>query len=165
MTELLLPGVYSEGRFFTDSNGILYTNKIKVKFNEYVVESADGQRVVPVDNIKSEFSGIRALMLDLEQRFGHIDLIKQIPSANYGDIIRVNKRTNEDVEIEDISQLYAIKFSQVVPIDSVIAQFLLMSTVEYAHQPISILVYDEPNDPKFQEGLQWNLDVIQAVDA
>ncbi len=72
------------------------------------------------------------------------------------------------MKIINNSQLFTIKFDQPVPLHSTIEQFKELDIVEYAHEPITIIYHDEPNDPLFRDdnhNVQWYFEAIQAVDA
>ncbi|MDZ7289193.1 MAG: S8 family serine peptidase [candidate division KSB1 bacterium] len=92
-------------------------------------------------------------------------LRKQIPSAVWGDTLRVNRRTGATVSIHDMSQLFMVQFNRFVPIDSIITRLEALIEVAYAHQPIQAVFHANPNDPKFQSGEQWNLTKINAAAA
>ncbi len=154
--------VHSEGTFYK-KNGILYTNAIVVKFNDRVIDLPGGIRYAAKTDIRVSFPAVAEFINSFEQKYGAVSLVKQILNAEWGDVTRPHKITGQLVQIKDLSQLFTIRFTDPVPLDSTLNAFGKLPEVEYAHQPISIVYYGEPDDPQFQD--QWNLDVINAVSA
>ncbi|MFQ5605305.1 MAG: S8 family serine peptidase [bacterium] len=123
-----------------------------------------GARYAAKNDIQPNFSNVLAMINSFEQKFGVIEIIKQDPNAQWGDVTRTHKRTGELVRVHDFSQLFTFRFAQPVQLDSTLQAFRQLSEVEYAHQPISIvLLSDPPNDPRFSE--QWNLEAVKALEA
>jgi thermitase len=162
MQRISSPRVHSEGNFYV-KNGTLYSDALVVKFKDYVIDLPRGVRHASKSNIRSNFPTVTEIINKFEQKFDSITLVKQIPDTQWGDIWRRHKITGELVQIEDLSQLFTIKFLKPVPFDSTLSEFLKLPEVEYAHEPVSVVYYETPNDPLF--GSQWNLDVIDAIAA
>jgi thermitase len=90
--------------------------------------------------------------------------MKQVRNAVWGDVIRRNKITGQQVRVPDMSQLYTFIFEEPVPLDSTVNEFLKLPEVEFAHQPVSVVYHgNPPGDLHYPN--QWNLQVIDAVNA
>jgi len=139
--------------------------QLTVHFNERVLALTPGVSTVEVKDIAAEFSGLKEYFNYLQEKYGDVTLIKQIPSAVWGDTLRTNKRTGRTVRIHDMSQLFTVKFSQFVPIDSIIQNLEQLPEVKYAHQAIQVVSFADPDDPRFQNGEQWNLEQVNAAAA
>lgn len=164
-TEINLEENYiSEGKFYKKNN-TLYTDRIVVKFNKAILNLDENNKNSKRQAIPSLHANVNKLLDDLANKYGEMDLIKKIPSADPNDLQRTNKRTGEIVTIADMSQLYTIKFPNPVPLKSTVKSFEDLSEVDYAHQPITIKTLDSPNDTLYQMGEQWNLDAVNAEGA
>lgn len=157
------PDIYTEGNFYTDGK-ILYADAIVLKFKKKVFDLAKGEKKVDKSNINQVFSNLLNTFNNYENRFGKIEFIKQIPDAEWGDTIRTNK-FGELIRIHDLSQLFTVRFSQPVPLDSTLEIFKNFPEVEFAEQPVSIMYLFAPNDDYFVNGDQWNLAVVDATKA
>ncbi len=164
MVKISRADIHSEGNFYVD-NGILYVDAVVVKFKDRVIDLPQGVRYAIKSDVSPNFPAVTAIINSSEEKIGSVSLIKQIPTAQWGDVIRRHKITGKLVTIQDLSQLFTFRFSKPVPLDSTLSEFLKLPEVEYAHEPVSIVYYDSPDDPKFQDGSQWNLDVIQVIGA
>ena len=163
-TELSRENMISEGKFYF-KDGILYSDAIVVKFRERVIDVPIGERHVNANSVRGEFQAVKGLFDRMDQKYGAADIIKQVPTARWGDVTRVNRATGQPVTIIDLSQLYTIRYPAPVPVDSTVNAFLNMPEVEFAHEPVSIVLYNEPNDPQYTAGLQWSLQIIKAHEA
>lgn len=152
--------VYSEGNFLVQDS-ILYVDAIVVKFKDRVIDLPRGVRYAARNDIDPNSFAMIGKIASFEQRAGSVRIVKQIPNAQWGDVVRQHRITGELVQIHDLSQLFTLRFSKPVPLDSTINEFIKLPEVEYAHEPISIVYYDTPSDPKFSE--QWNLSVVKAA--
>jgi hypothetical protein len=159
---LVDPDVHSEGNFY-EQNGILYVDAIVVKFKDRVIDLSRGVRYAAMSDIRPNFPSVTGIISSFEQKFGSIKLVKQILNTHWGDVTRRHIVTGELVQIHDLSQLFTLRFSQPVPLDSTIQAFRRLPEIEYAHEPISIVYFDEPNDSMYSS--QWNLQAINAVKA
>lgn len=162
LKKITRPGVHVEGTFYED-NGKIYADAIVVKFKEQVINLPRGERYAAKNDIQAGYSAVTAIIHSFEQKFESVALVKQIPNARWGDTTRKNKVTGQSVQINDLSQLFTIRFSSPVPLDSTIKEFLKLPQVEFAHEPISIVYFGEPNDDHYQD--QWNLQAINALAA
>ncbi len=145
-----------------DIDGVRYSDRITVKFSDYIFNSLSGDRTVSMNQVNNRFTGLVATMNNLNSTYGQYELRKVIPSATWGDIFRINKRTGETVVINEWSQVFTLKFDTLVPIDSLIDLFESSPSVEYAHQPIQAIDEVTPNDSLYGTGDQWNLIKIDA---
>ncbi len=130
--------IKSEGRFYT-KNKVLYSDKIVVKFKSSILSLNENNIKATRLEIDPSHKNVNKLLADLAQKYGEMEIIKKIPSADPNDLQRTNKRTGEQITIHDISQLYSIRFPNPVPVDSTVNFFKGLSEVEFAHQPVSIL--------------------------
>jgi len=162
MQKITHPKVHSEGNFY-EQDSMLYADAIVVKFKDRVIDLPRGVRYTTKSNIRSDFPTLIEIINRFEQKFESLTIIKQIPNAQWGDVLRRHKVTGELVQIHDLSQLFTLRFAKPVPLDSTIKEFLKLPEVEYAHEPVSIVYYEQPGDEKF--GQQWNLTAVNAVAA
>ncbi|MCA9732072.1 S8 family serine peptidase [candidate division KSB1 bacterium] len=142
-----------------------YTKRITVNFNNPVFMLNKGESIAEYSRIRATYPVLHNYFGSLEQRFGKIKLIKQIPSATWGDVERSHLITGEKVRIHEWSQLYFIYFSDYVPIDLVLAEIKSLPEVEYTHGPVFAVADVEPNDPDYINNIQWNLDIVNAEHA
>ncbi|MCL5028614.1 MAG: S8 family peptidase [Bacteroidetes bacterium] len=156
--------VHSEGNFLIKDRKI-YSDAIVIKFNKNVIPLTKGIQFADKSNIDPSFNNLSQTISSLEDSFGKIKIEKEVPDAVWGNIIRKNKQTGKDVEIHDFSQLFILRFSNHVPLDSVINIFKNSPDVEYVHQPIMYEYHDSPNDTYYQQGIQWNLNAVNAEGA
>ena len=164
MDEIYHPNIHSEGKLYI-KDGSIYTDAIVVKFKSNVINLTSGIRYASLNSINPSFKSVKQIFSQLNTNSGPIKIVKQIPDAIWGDTQRINKVNGNVVQIHDFSQLFTIRFSKPVDLDLTINKFLSLTEIEFAHQPVSIIYLDEPNDPKYQNGSQWNLDVINAIGA
>lgn len=117
-----------------------------------------------MDDIAPEYEHIRTFLENLAGSYAEFQLVKQIPSAVWGDTLKPRASDGALVPVIDMSQLYLLHFSDYIPVEEVIEEFLKLSEIEYAHPPVEAVdLADPPNDPLY-EG-QWNLARIAAEDA
>ncbi|NIR62482.1 MAG: S8 family serine peptidase [Aliifodinibius sp.] len=64
-----------------------------------------------------------------------------------------------------MSQLFTVRFSQFVPIDSLVIELEQLQAVRYAHGPIQAVSLSDPSDPDYNATDQWNLFTINASQA
>lgn len=119
-----------------------------------------GAKHATISDIPPRFSQLKTYFDALHDRHGNIAFIKQIPDAVWGDVLRLNPDTGEQVRMIDMSQLFTIAFTRFVPIDSILAELQAKNEVLYAHQPIQTVSFAIPNDLSY--GTQWNLPKINA---
>jgi len=144
-------------------NGVRKSTQVTIHFKEKVFNLPIGLWQAQIGDVASSFSQLRQHFTGLEKRYGAVSFIKQIPNARWGEVWQRHKRTGELVRIHDMSQLFVVKFTQFVPIDSIIAALEKLPEVEYAHRPIEAISLADPNDPSYPS--QWNLAKIEAAKA
>lgn len=159
-----MENVYSEGNFYT-KDGLIYSDAIVIKFKENVIPLTKGVISATKDQINVSYSDIKQLISNLEMKYGKLGIERQIPDAVYGDTQKRHKITGKFVQTKDFSQLFTLRFSNPVPLDSILNVFKETPEVEYAHQPVIYKYHYEPNDPYYQQGIQWNLDALNAEGA
>lgn len=168
---------YSEAEIIFE-NSVRKSNLINVKFNKNVFPLPPGVRKADSNQISDSFPSIIALFERLERKYGHINFFKKIPDANWGDVWATHKLSGLPVRIHDMSQLFAIRFSQIVPIDSIISELNELGEVAYSQPPVQVVHYDDPDDPCYDDASgcppvigtyphddQWNLKIIEAAKA
>lgn len=156
----------SEGNIYKSESGELFTDAIVVNFKENVVDLSVGEQYATKSNIRTKYLSVTNLITQLETEYGSHKLIKQIPSAKWGDTKRRNKITGKEILIHDYSQLFTIRFDKPVPLESLIEKFEKLEEVEYVHQPITIDFHtDPPNDQYYNSNSQWHLFMIDAEGA
>jgi len=144
--------------------GILENLGLEVKFNCPVINLEQGVQYASLDDIAPEYEHIRTFLENLAGSYGEFQLVKQIPSAVWGDTLKPRASDGALVPVIDMSQLYLLHFSDYIPVEEVIEEFLKLSEVEYAHPPVEAVdLADPPNDPLYEH--QWNLVRIAAENA
>ncbi|MBD3342910.1 MAG: S8 family serine peptidase, partial [Candidatus Lokiarchaeota archaeon] len=145
-------------------DGVLFSNVLYVKFNKCLLDLPTGVTIADFNDISAKYTNITQYFKNLEFDYGAFQIQKAIPTAVWGDTIKINRRTGKPVKLIDMSQLFILHFSQMVPINFIIQDFEQFEEVSYAHQPIQARDLIEPNDPDY-DTYQWNLKKIEAEDA
>jgi hypothetical protein len=104
----------------------------------------------------------------LETTYGSFSIRKAVPSFEWGDTIAVNKRTNEQVIINDLSQIYELHFNDVVPIQEVKDLMYSYPLVLYVRGPHIGYLTTSPNDYFYANDpdyYRWCFDQIGAEGA
>ena len=159
--------IYSEAPIYFD-NGKKMSLQLTVKFNSKVIDLPIEKKEANILDLNTSYPNIINFFNNLSKCFGEIKFIKQIPDAKWGDVWRVSEITGDVIKIFDLSQLFTVRFQDFVPIDSIITELENMAEVSYAHQPIQVVSFEDPNDPAYIEGAggsQWNLYKINASKA
>ena len=81
---------------------------------------------------------------------------KMFPEAVEYDTVRTN-RLGRKVIISDVSLHYIVEFADTSNIDSVIADLDAIDEVVFAAKDIKLYEQDEPTDPLYENGNQWQL--------
>ncbi|HET55469.1 MAG TPA: hypothetical protein ENN33_09675, partial [Ignavibacteria bacterium] len=108
------------------------------------------------------------LLGELETIYGNFTIKKSVPSFEWGDTIAVNKRTNEEVLINDLSQIYQMEFMDLVPIEKIVEYIKNHARVEFARGPMKFYLNTSPNDPYYSSDssyYRWSFDQINAEGA
>lgn len=157
-------GFHSDAEIYSDGN-FLYTNTLTIQFGLTVIDLPDGQTETLVDAIPVQFAALRAKLINLRAKYGFFKLVKVVASAKPGDIRRTNRRTGFSVTVPDLSQIFALKFENPVPADSLIAEMEDMPEIINVKGPRLYRKLLAPNDEKYAQGLQWGLSAVSAPQA
>ena len=164
LKKLTAPNMFSQADIYLDNNGNRYSTLVTLKFNEFAISLPKGETSSTIDQIT--FPEVNNFMNGLVKKYGDVSLAKAIPSAIWGDTIRVNKRTGKTVYIKDMSQIFILKFTNLVPVDSIASVLMGLPNIEYAVGPISAYLTTSPNDPYYQDNnYRWSFDAINASQA
>jgi len=158
---------FVEGALYM-KNGILYSDRLTVKFSDCIFDLRNGEKYADLDNISDQHSNLKNILNQFKSEYGVNKVIKQFPDAIWKDTKRTNKRTGKEVDIIDNSQVFIIKFNAPVPVKETIELFKGLDIIEYAEEPAIVVFFDEPNDEYYrddQNNVQWYFDAIQAGDA
>ena len=158
---------YIEGQLFV-KDSVLYSDRITVKFRNCVFDLKNGDKYANLDNISNKNPNLKSVFNLLKSTYGVNKVVKHFPDAVWGDTKKINRRTGNEVNIIDNSQVFIIKFDSPVPVQETLHLFRSLNIVEYAEEPAVIVFYDEPNDDYYrdeQNDIQWYFNAIQADDA
>ena len=122
LKKLTAPNMFSPADIYLDNNGNRYSTLVTLKFNKFAISLPKGETSTSIDQIR--FPEVKNFMNTLVKKYGGLNLVKAIPSAIWGDTIRVNKRTGKTVYIKDMSQIFTLKFTNLVPVDSIASVLL-----------------------------------------
>ncbi|MCK5075579.1 MAG: S8 family serine peptidase, partial [Calditrichia bacterium] len=162
MQLLEIPDVKTEGNLYVQ-NSQLYTDVMVVNFIENVISLPQNQKYANINDINSQYTNVIQKFNELENQYGQIQFIKQVPGAQWGDTQKQHKITGQWIQTNEYSQLFSIKFQNPVPEDSIIISLTGLTEIEYVHQPVSLVYLDEPDDPYFSS--EWHLEAINAENA
>lgn len=164
LTQITEPNMIYESNIYRDANNVKYSKLITFKFKTKMVDLSRGEENVDITKIQS--ISFKNILNNLKNQYGSFLIKKTIPAAVWGDTIGVNKRTGQNVRINDMSQIYKIIFNNPVPIDQVINQLKTSSEVEYSEGPIVGYLTISPNDIWYLDNsYRWSFDVINAEGA
>lgn len=159
--------VKSEGNFYM-LDTLLYSDAIVLKFSEPVVSISSTTEIYAIGDIGKSYTEVIDALDDLDAVFGVDEIVKMIPDITAADTTAVHRVTGQPVSIINNSQLFIINFNDPVPVDSVCSELEDLDDVDYAHVPVSMMLYEQPNDPLFTDGssnIMWYYDAINIVDA
>jgi len=169
LTKLTGPNMLTEADIYKNTQGVMYSNNVKFGFSKKMVEIMKGVSNVDINKIK--YNAFKNKLTELNIKYGNFSIRKVNPSIQWGDTIRVNRRTKKLVSVPDLSQEYIIEFQKLVPYDTIAAYIKKIKNVKYAEGPlIAYLASTNPNDPWYynnssQGPYRWSFDVIHAQDA
>ncbi len=164
LTLITEPNMVSEANIYEDENGTRYSELVTFKFKYKMVEMNRGE--VNVDEKKILYPAFKQLLSSLRNQFGNFSITKSVIDAQWGDTLAINKRTNELVRVNDLSQIYRIIFEHPVLTEQVVNILQADPNVEYAEGPIIAYLTISPNDPWYlDENYRWSFDVINAEGA
>jgi hypothetical protein len=162
LTKIEHSDLFTESDIFINKNGVRYSDMLKFKYIGQMINQ-DNRKKLYTEDINHE--DIKQYFLKLQSRYGDFTLTKVIPEAQWGDTLRINKRTKRQVTIPDFSQLYKIQFEQLIPIDSIAAEIRNIKNVKYVSTPRIMYLCSSPNDPEYTGDYLWSFDSIQAEKA
>jgi hypothetical protein len=156
--------MFSSADIYLDNNGDRYSTLITFKFKNLSIILPKGETITSKDKIT--YPEEKDFLDRLTLKYGNFILEKTIPSAVWGDTIKINKRTGKTVFIKDVSQIFTLKFNNLVPIDSIILALNNLPNIEYTEGPIPVYLTTTPNDPYYLDNnYRWSFDVINALPA
>ncbi|GEM_PF-1932565 len=164
LKKLSEPNMVSPVDIYLDDNGNRYSTLVTFKFKTLAINLPKGVTNATIDKIT--FPDVKNFMNALIKKYGSIEIEKAIPTAVWGDTIRINKRTGKTVFIKDMSQIFKLGFSNLVPVDSIADALENIPEIEYAQGPVPAYLVASPNDPYYQDSnYRWSFDVIEAEPA
>jgi hypothetical protein len=164
LVQITEPNMVSEANIYEDQNGTRYSELVTFKFKYKMVNMNRGEVIVSENKIL--YPAFRLLLNSLRTQFGNFVIKKAIPDVIWGDTIGVNKRTNQTVIVNDLSQIYRIYFSNPVPTEQLVNILNNHSNVKYAEGPIIAYLTLSPNDPWYlDQNYRWSFNVINAETA
>lgn len=156
LVQISEPNMISEANIYEDTNGIRYSELVTFKFKSKMLDINRGE--VIVNESKILYPAFRQLLSSLRNQYGNFIITKSVLNSSWGDTLGLNKRTNQTVRVNDLSQIYRIVFDNPVPTDQVANILKTDSNVEYAEGPIIAYLTISPNDPWYSdENYQWSL--------
>jgi Subtilase family/Secretion system C-terminal sorting domain len=149
--------------YINEKSGVRYSDLITLKFRTNIVDVEKGLSKIDLSDIleikvKNHFVKIR-------EQYGEYEILKLISSATWGDTLVINKRSKKVMTIPDWSQVFQLKFDNLVPLDSIITGLNTLSLIEYAEGPFQAYLAIEPNDAKYINGNNWAFRKIKAPEA
>ena len=164
LKEITAPNMISEANIYEDADKNLYSTLVTFKFNKKMIDIERGERIINANGIL--FPGFKQLLNSLREKYGEFSITKSVPNASWGDTLATNRRTNEIVRVNDLSQIYRIEFENKVPIDEIVKILESSENIEYAEGPVVVYLTTSPNDPYYQDqDYRWSFDVINAEKA
>jgi hypothetical protein len=158
------PNMVSEGNIYENPGGTRYSELVTFKFKYKMANMNRGEVIVSENKIL--YPAFRQLLSSLRNQYGNFVIKKSVPDVIWGDTIGVNKRTNQTVIVNDLSQIYRITFSNPVPTEQVANILKTHSNVKYAEGPIIAYLTISPNDPWYlDQNYRWSFNVINAETA
>lgn len=158
------PNIVSQSDIYLDESGNRYSTIVTFKFKKQVMDLPSGVTSTSVDEIT--LPDVKNVMITLGRKYGNYNIEKAVPTAVWGDTIRINKRNGKVVSIKDMSQIFELKFSKLVPVDSIADELKNLSSIEYAQGPVPAYLTISPNDPYYLDNsYRWSFDVINAEQA
>ncbi len=161
LKEITAPNMISEANIYEDANKNMYSTLVTFKFNKKMVDVERGERIINANGIL--FPNFKQLLNSLREKYGEFSITKSVPNASWGDTLATNRRTNEIVRVNDLSQIYRIEFENKVPINEIVKLLESSENIEYAEGPVVVYLTTSPNDPYYQDqDYRWSFDVINA---
>lgn len=143
------PNMMSEAPVYEDANGTMYSTLVTFKFKYKMVNLDSGQ--IYVDKNKILYPAFKQLLNSLKNQYYNFAISKTFTDAQWADTLAINKRTNEMVKVNDLSQIYRIIFDSPVPTEQVVNILKTSANIEYAEGPIIAYETISPNDPWYSD--------------
>ncbi|MCH7723900.1 MAG: S8 family peptidase [Bacteroidetes bacterium] len=161
LTLLQKPNLVTESNIYLDEDNNKYSDVLTINFNGNIIDLPVGVAEASINDISDV--NVKNYLTSLETQYGNITIEKVFPDLIWGDTQRTNKRTGEPVIINDLSQVFQIHFSSLVPIEDMVSALSNYTVIEYAEGPYEVYkLSTEPNDPWYTSGEHWNLDSVFA---
>ncbi len=161
LTLLQEPLLVTESDIYLDLNNNKFSDLITINFTDNIINLPVGVSQASINDINDV--DVRNFLNSLVTQYGNITLEKVFPDLIWGDTERTNKRNGKTVTINDLSQVFQIHFSNLIPIANIISALSGFTAIEYAEGPYEIyMLSTEPNDPWYLAGEHWNLDSVFA---
>ena len=109
LTQITAPNMVSEANVYEDVNKTMYSTLVTFKFKQKMVDMSVGAANVNENGIL--YPAFKQLLNSLRSRYGDFSIKKAIPNENWGDTLKINKRTNELVRVNDLSQIYRLELN------------------------------------------------------
>src|SRR3990172_2573459 len=155
------PNLVTETDIYLDSNNNKYSDLLTINFSGNIIDLPIGESEALINDISDV--DVKNYLTSLELQYGTIMLEKVFPDLIWGDTQRINKRTSEPVIINDLSQVFQIHFSSLVPVEDITSALSNYTAIEYAEGPYEIYTLStHPNYPLYTAGEHWNLDSVLA---
>ncbi len=164
LIQITEPNMISEANIYENPSGNRYSELVTFKFKYKMADLNRGEVIVNENKIL--YPAFRQLLNSLRNQYGNFVIKKSVPDVIWGDTIGVNKRTNQTVIVNNLSQIYRIIFNNPVPTDQVANILKTHSNVKYAEGPIIAYLTIPPNDPWYlDQNYRWSFNVINAQGA
>jgi hypothetical protein len=148
---------------YVDQAGSKYSKLITISFNKHTIDVENGTKIISIDDVQS--SDIKNDFKALTKKWGNFKLEKAVPSAIWGDTIKINKRTGKTVFIKDMSQIFYLEFENLVPVDSLINLIKGINYIKNIEGPYQAYLATTPNDYYYTNGNEWEFSKINAPGA
>lgn len=164
LVQISEPNMVSEANIYEDPSGTRYSELVTFKFKSKMLDMNRGEVIVSENKIL--YPDFRQLLNSLRNQYGNFIITKSVLNSSWGDTLGFNKRTNQTVRINDLSQIYRIVFNNPVPTQQVVNVLQTNPNIEYAEGPIIAFNNISPNDPWYlDQNYRWSFNVINAETA
>lgn len=104
LTKLHKSNMLTEADVYKNAAGVMYSKVVKFGFNKKMVDVTKGKS--NVDETKIKYNDIKSALKELEKKYGNFKIKKINSDIQWGDTIKVNRRTKKFVTVPDLSQQY-----------------------------------------------------------
>jgi hypothetical protein len=157
------PNMHSEAPIYRNNKGELYSTIITFKYVKKLANTSKWNSSIKENEILVD--SFKDFLRILKKQYGEFAITKAVANVEWGDTLKINKRTKQIVKVPDLSQIYKINFSKPVAVDSVVSLIKTRSDIVFAEGPIIAYLTLTPNDPEYTVGSQWAYNVIKAEQA